>query len=347
MAFTAYADVPFASLLYVAEYSRRGGELAAQMMYTLACRLTGERKGFNRGAFKMEGYPMNRSRAAIIVGMCILVVTGCAMSPIPPPLERPQAPETVKPPTPPAVDPVEAIVTKPEEPGYRKMNAEPVAAPPPAPFVADGEMEVTASVTFEEPNAAMLCTTDSGEGLGLKWSIVDGAGCYSGTTIPAAPGTWLSNTLQFPVGIDFRTKLEVSGEFRVAECDGFHVIGMRAPAILNASRFCMYYSGRPGQGRYAIQTRWMKMKTTTEGRGSIPAFGDEKDTFHKMRMLLDRSKKEISYYVDDVPLGTVHYEGEIQPVVSMGMDIETPNGGTKMDIRYDNLQVRSFGPLQE
>ena len=93
---------------------------------------------------------------------------------------------------------------------------------------------------------------------------------------------------------------------------------------------------------------WMQMETAIEGKRSIPAFGDEKDAFHKMRMVLDRSKKEISYYVDDTHLGVASYDGEIPPISSAGMDIETSGGkATKLDIRYDNIRVRSFGPIHE
>jgi len=321
---------------------------------------------------------MSMIKFAIVIGVCVLVVMGCATSPTPAPPEKPKAaddaetpapppevrpeepevkaPEAVPPPAdippekeepaaPPPADEAPEETGKPEEPADENENTDPVAAPPPVPAVADDDMEITASVTFEEPDAATLCTTDSGEGLGLKWSIADGAGRFSGTTVPSAPGTWLSNSFQFPVGIDFRTKLEISGEIRIAHSDGLHVIALWAPGHHAANRLCIYYAGRPGRGNYVIQTHWMNIETTTTGKRAIPAFGDEKDAFHQMRMLLDRGRKKVDYYVDDIHLGTVSYEGEIDPITSVGMDIETPNGGTKMDIRYDNIKVRSSGPL--
>jgi len=314
---------------------------------------------------------MNRSLAVIIVVAFMVVLTGCTTPPMPTPPEAPTpapaldtkaeepeapapeapspaadiAPEEEAPSATPPAEPAQEEVRPVEEPDDEKKSEGLIAAPLPLPPVADSGMEITAGVTFEEPNAATLCTTDSGEGLGLKWSIGDGAGRFSGTTVPSAPGTWSSNSVRFPVGIDVREKLEISGEIRIAHSDGYHVIALWAPGHHAANRLCIFYSGRPGRGHYVIQTHWMNIETTTTGRRSLPAFGDEKDTFHKMRMVLDRTKKEISYYVDDIHLGVVTYEGEIDPITSVGMDIETPHGGTKMDIRYDNIKVRSFGPL--
>ena len=320
---------------------------------------------------------MTRFMSTTVVGVCILLAGACTtyFATDPPeqsqaanaakvqapsldtPGEKPEVQAAVVPPRtadtpreeepggPPPVDAIQREIQEEVKPDDKNEDAGPIAIPPPVPSVADGDMEVTAAVTFEDDDANTPCTTDSGDGLGLEWSIVDGAARYAGTTRPSAPGTWLGNSFQFPVGIDVRAKLEISGEFRVAHSDGYHIIALWAPADMTASRLCMYYSGSPGRGRYVIQTHWMNMKTTTTGKRSLPAFGDEKDVFHRMRMLLDRNKKEVSYYVDEILLGTVSYEGERALIESVGMDIETPRGGTKLDIRYDNIKVRSFGPL--
>ncbi|MCK5306602.1 MAG: hypothetical protein KAJ66_05650 [Candidatus Omnitrophica bacterium] len=41
----------------------------------------------------------------------------------------------------------------------------------------------------------------------------------------------------------------------------------------------------------------------------------------------------------------VKVEGEIDPITKVMMDIESPISGVELDIRYDNLKVRSSGDL--
>jgi len=267
--------------------------------------------------------------------------------------EEPTAQETAAPPVwltadplpapeepPPPVVIAEEALPVPDE-RDRPAAADVVADAPAVPTLDEGDVSVAFAFEENDNDLVWVANTDPG----LIWTIQNGEGRLAGVTADAA---WMGNHFGFPIGIDIRAGLEISGEFRIADQDGYHLVALWGPPDMGASRICMFYQSqgrRPDDGHYVIQTRWMDAKTTRPERSTLPAFGDEAETFHKMRMVLDRTTRTIAYYVDDTLIGVVSYEGEIMPVTSVGMDLETPREGTTLDVRYDNVRARSFGPM--
>ncbi|MCK4947901.1 MAG: hypothetical protein KAS46_05975 [Candidatus Aureabacteria bacterium] len=196
---------------------------------------------------------------------------------------------------------------------------------------------------------------------GLIWSIVDDAGRFSGITQDTE---WIGNRIWLPVTGDKCTTIEISGDFKINQSSGHQLVGLWGLTDNNKigwSPLCMYFEGKNGTGCYYIQTRWLKLKSKRiqkrkTKRGIVflqgetakavkHEFSNPQKGFHTMKMVLNRESSEISYYIDDISLGVVKVEGEIGPITKVMMDIETPVSGVELDIRYDNLRVRSSGDI--
>jgi len=179
---------------------------------------------------------------------------------------------------------------------------------------------------------------------GLKWSVEDEAGRLAGRT---ADVKWRGNHVAVRVAADEGSLLEISGDFKTPEADGYHIVALWGhwASMTNNSSLCIYYTGDgQGSGHYVAQTRWHEIPTRLVwGSHVLSAFGDEKDVFHNMKLVLDRDRSVIYYCVDDKCFAVAKLGGRIQPIANAQMDIETPNKGTELDIRYDNLRVRSAG----
>jgi len=180
---------------------------------------------------------------------------------------------------------------------------------------------------------------------GLTWSVIDETGRFVGTTQDTE---WIGNRIWLPVFEDTRTKIELSGDFKIAHSDDYQLValwGMTDDGKIGWGPLCVYFSGRKGEGSYLIQTDWLTLSSKlVQGKDiNKRVSADASKDFHTMKIILDREVSEISYYIDDIPLGTIKVDGEIGPITKMMMDIETPDQGTELDIRYDNLRARSSG----
>jgi len=293
----------------------------------LALAVGGEASAASVGTAVVGGTALSTTKVAAAAGVCIILAVGYMTLK---PARHQSQPSAVEPESPPAepvaVEPVEARPL--ETPAVNVDGAEVIVE-----FTFDGNDRDIVSVQITDP--------------GLAWTVEDGTGRFAGTLVDDR--MWRSGIFSFPVDIDTRAKLEISGEFRVASHDGYHLAALWAPPPPMRSRICMYYESQgraPGDGHYIIQTRHMDTDTTlTAGSRSIPAFGNEADTFHRMRILLDRMERTLTYYVDETLIGVVSYEGDIAPITSVGMDLEVIEKGKTLDIRYDNIRIRSFGPI--
>jgi hypothetical protein len=182
---------------------------------------------------------------------------------------------------------------------------------------------------------------------GLKWSVRNGVGRFAGVT---SDTRWAGNAVVLPVDQDDRAITEVSGDFMIAKSTGYQLVALWGRVASGSGGtdgpLCMFFEGSNGGGAYVIQTRWMNMPATVErGGGTMEGFGDETQRFHRMRMVVNRTDSRIIYFVDDKKVGSVKYEGEIDPITEVRFEIETPDKGTELEILFKDLKARSFGPI--
>ncbi len=175
---------------------------------------------------------------------------------------------------------------------------------------------------------------------GTKWEVTNEMSRIKGTTTEDA---WKGTRINVPVSGDDGDFVEVSGDFKVAQSDGHYVVALFGQdGIPHKESLCMLIERTDGKTEYRIQTNWAQHAAKiVDGNEKTPGFGDESKTFHKMKMILDRSASKVYYYVDDVYLGTVQVDGRVVPIVNLQMDFESSKAGTNIEILYDNLMVRS------
>ncbi len=153
---------------------------------------------------------------------------------------------------------------------------------------------------------------------------------------------WSGTRITLPVGDDDADLVEVSGDFKLKQYEGYHLVGLFGQVgDPGKSILCMFFEGRDGIGGYRIQTRWATLPTKLiAGQKRTEGFGDETQHFHKMKMILDRPNSLIYYYVDDRHLGTVEFDGDVEALSALQMDFESPDAGNATEVLYDNLTVR-------
>ncbi|MDD2708358.1 MAG: hypothetical protein PHV34_10140 [Verrucomicrobiae bacterium] len=214
---------------------------------------------------------------------------------------------------------------------------------------ADLKWTTIAEVNFDDDNNETLAVVCADPG--LKWSVADGVGRIAGTT---TVGRWAGCRMTRPIEGDTLTLIEVSGDFRTSGSNGYQLIALSGSMEKAGNGLCMFFEGINGKGSfgpfykrgYVIQRRPLEgakipYRMLNEKNGF--SFGNEMEVFHKMRMLLDRTSSEISYYVDDILLGIVKFRGQLGRLTSASMQLQARDTETQLDILYDNIQVRIAG----
>jgi len=181
----------------------------------------------------------------------------------------------------------------------------------------------------------------------LFWSVAKGEGRFTGVSTDVR---WEGNHVILPIEGDSRAFLELSGEFMIKRSLGYQLValwGMRGEKTMNTTRgpLGLCFEGKEGKGDYKSITRWLEIPASPSV--SMAGFGDETSVFHEMRILLDREKSRIEYFVDEKKVGAITYKGEIPAITKLQMGVETPDAGTMLDIRFDNLSARSWGDTFE
>lgn len=205
---------------------------------------------------------------------------------------------------------------------------------------------------------------------GIRWSVEGGKGRYHGIS---SDMIWKGNRVFYPFEGDHNSMLEISGEFKINPNNGIYLISMttfpfvKYPFVFNKtggdqviglwsftdngksgfSPLCMFFEGLNGYGSFHIQTRWLRHKYDLEfGSKSSPPLNVNKGV-HSMKIVLYRNSSVASYYYDNILLGEIKIHGEIEPIIKIMMDIETPEYGVNTDLYFDNMQVRSNGNLYD
>jgi hypothetical protein len=173
----------------------------------------------------------------------------------------------------------------------------------------------------------------------MSWSITNGVAMVSGAS---QTNKWCGTRVTLPVEGDAEDLVEISGEFKLEEYEGYHLTALFGQEQTSGKEpLCMFFEGRGGKGHYRIQTSWMTQSAELlTGSYRTVGTGEETERFHKMKMILDRTRSCIFYYVDERHLGTVKVEGSIEPIKVIEMDFESPQAGNASKILYDNLMVR-------
>jgi len=103
---------------------------------------------------------------------------------------------------------------------------------------------------------------------GLTFSITDGAGRFFGRTYDSK---WRGNRIIMPVTGDKRTKIEISGDFKVVHGQEHYLVALWGQTKDNRTGFgplCMFYEEINNKGKVAIQTRWLSLPSKLiEGEG--------------------------------------------------------------------------------
>ncbi|MDD5483661.1 MAG: hypothetical protein PHP98_08430 [Kiritimatiellae bacterium] len=183
---------------------------------------------------------------------------------------------------------------------------------------------------------------------GLAWSVTNQCGRISGTS---SLGKWAGCKITLPITKDIRSLVEVSGDFKIAKSSGYQLVALGCAT--KAGSICMFFEGdkgaRPmyikdkiiGRCGYKIQRRFIKIPVEMEKELEGFKVGDETQAFHKMRIVLDRERTRIYYYVDNQLLGILKYEGDIGTANSVWMALQARDKNTELDVLYDNLRVRT------
>lgn len=197
---------------------------------------------------------------------------------------------------------------------------------------------------FEIPGHGVL--TIAGD-KNLFWSVNDGEGRFAGVS---SNPSWDGNYVVMPFSGDSRTKLELSADFMLVNSLGHVAVAMwgttgdeKAPETRGPMGMC--FEGTKGKGIYKSLGAALAIPHSKDvfavGRG------DEDRSFHTMRMVLDRGASTIDYLIDRTLLGRIRFEGTIPPIRKIQIGIETPQNGSLIDVRFDNLRAKSSGDRLE
>lgn len=204
------------------------------------------------------------------------------------------------------------------------------------------EWRMIAEANFDNAEMGNITVVETDSG--LAWSVKDGVGCIAGVSSDAR---WKGNHVALEIPEGPHSRLELSGAFKIIKGDGYLLVGLWG--IVNEKQdadgpLCLYYDGTANQRKYAIPIRWMNLPcSVVGGSDQLPGIGDETESFHQLRIVLDRRDDTITYFVDERQIGVVRYEGELPPIVRVQMDLETPNKGTELEVHFKNLRVKSSG----
>jgi len=208
---------------------------------------------------------------------------------------------------------------------------------PPLPDFDLAKWEIVACASFD--TAETSGTSFRWNFPGMSWSITNGVATVQGTS---QTNKWCGTRVTLPIAGDTADLVEVSGEFKLEEYEGYHLTALFGQEQTSGKEpLCMFFEGRDGKGHYRIQTRWMKQSSELlNGSYGTAGTGEETKRFHKMKMILDRARSCIFYYVDERHLGTIQVDGSVEPIKVIEMDFESPEAGNTTKILYDNLLVR-------
>ncbi len=205
------------------------------------------------------------------------------------------------------------------------------------------EWQTIAELTFDDSTEKDLPLYGVDHGLARK--VEGGEFVLAGRTTDTR---WRDDGLNLPVTGDTRAVVEISFSFRIASCPGYHLVDLDAETNEEGNFLCMFFEGYKGKGHYRIQlggkTKLKFGAKLLRGTFRTEGFGDETTKLHTMRVVHDRATSQTSYYADSTLLGVVQVNGDIAPITTVLMGLETPEKGTDVDIRFDNLRVRVAGP---
>ncbi|MBN2713498.1 MAG: hypothetical protein JXR97_13845 [Planctomycetes bacterium] len=232
---------------------------------------------------------------------------------------------------------------KPEKSDPEKKPSPPVKAPPVSVVVKEKEPEALIDLNFDKGLNLDVSALSTDPGLFFK--IQNGEAIIDGVTKDTR---WRTDGFAVMLKKDGRAILDISCDFRIETSDGYQLVMLSAEPLdrsVGNDPLCLFLQGEKGAGNICCQQRWLKLTNKwTKTCETTPSFSEKQKDFHSLRMVLDRKKQTITYYCDQTEIGYVTYEGDMGPMNMLKIGVQTPNAGTTLDVRFDNIKAISKGP---